>query len=240
MYHNVVLSIDELFDVRSTVWMELVGEDTFVKMLDDRYAVRLSDRFDQYIPYSKYLEKYNERDAATVRRSTVTTLLPVIQHLLKTAWEQYERSPIITAPMLYLHVPPRYDLTDEEISGIQYQIRKAIELDIDIVILKMPCITIKKLDELRVGSFFVYDIIQWLTDLATLSVMDEYQLSPATNVVTANVHTSDQPFDRQKLDESNHTFKSEFKLAFNIEFFPAAFFTSPILTDLHLLPARQS
>jgi hypothetical protein len=240
MYHNVLLSIDELFDVRTTVWRELVGDQAFVKMLDECYAIRVSDRFDKFVPYKNYLEKYNERDAATVRKSTVTTLIPVIQQLLERALNRYAESPITSTPTLIIHVPPRYEFSEDELLRIKQAIGDALKLKVDITILKTECVSIKKLDELRVGSFFVYDLLEWLTTMATTHVIDHSQLSPATTVATANVHTSDQPYDKGKVDTANQTLRSEMRVAFNLEFFPASLFTSPLLTSLHLTQAPQN
>lgn len=240
MYQNIMLSIDELFDVRTTIWKELAGEQNFIKMLDECYAIRTSDRFDKYVPYTTYLEAYGKRDAATVRKSTVTTIIPILQQLLEKAVDRYEESPITTSPILYVHVHPRYDFSKQELLHIRNAVNNALKLNVQIDMLVSPCIAVKKLDELRIGSFFVYDVLEWLTEMATTHVVDHTQLSPATSVITANVHTSDQPYDKEKLDVANQTMRSQVRAAFNLEFFPAAIFTSPILTSLHLLQARQN
>lgn len=234
-----MIGIDELFDVRTTIWRSIVDEQTFVQMLDACYAIRASDRFDKFVPYSKYLEAYDKRDAATVRTSTVTTLIPVIAKLLDEALLKYDNSPLATKPTLFIHVPLRYEFSKEEMAHIQLATIEAIGLDVEIVMLREKVMSIKKLDELRVGSFFVYDVLAWLTEMASQHVIDVTQISPATTVITANVHTSDKPYNKEAQAKSNQTIFSEVKVAFNLEFFPAAFFTSPLLTALHLQTAHH-
>ena len=240
MFNNIQLGIDELFDLRTACYQVALG-DRFVELLDLGYGQRLSDRYDSLIPYADYLDIYEKRGLEELRNSSITAILPFLKAVTMSRLELFKQNPTHKSPTIYLNIPPRYPLTDAEISSIGCNLLDDLDLDIPLKILKQVLPTPLTLKANEIGSFFVYDLPDWMGRFANEVVIDIQSMTPQTTVYFAKVHTAEQPYDGQAIAKALAALKKDLKTMMNIEAMAGGLFSSPILNaDIQQLCRSQT
>ena len=238
MHNNILIDLDTLFDTRTTVLKSVTTEEQFVAILDAGYGNRECDRYDTIIPYETYLEAYEKRNNAVLQKSTISMIIPIVKKMLKDAMDAYIETPITKMPKLFIQVPLRYTLTEEEKLDIGRFLIHHLDMDIPIAFVERNLISLRDLNAMEVGIYYLYDAIQWIADMTVDCVIDHKMLSPGTVVCAAKVHTSAAPYNRQALDKATAVIKSEMDMVCKFMFIPALYFTTPIIASLHL-PQNQ-
>lgn len=239
MYNHIMLSIDELFDVRTATLQSVTTTDQFVKVLDRGWGGRSTDRYDDIVPYDTYLAAYAARDITTVQSSTVTMVIPIIRDALAEAMHIYGNSPLAERPILYIHIPPRYRFTDEDKQALGQMLVNELGDGPLIEFVYRPLITLEALDKLKVGLFFIYDVLLWIADIASSGIVDARMLSPGTTVLSAKVHTSDAKYNAKTLTKACALLEVELKPVCMLKYVPCSVFTSPLLVKPFILPRQH-
>lgn len=234
MFNNVLISIDELFDVRTGVWQSITTPQDFVKMLDEGYGVRKTDRWDQYAPYSRYEEQFKKRDSALLRQCSITSILPLLDSILLEIAETSHANPTAKTPLLFIDFPARYELSDDEINVICGNIAEALTVDIPINVLRSKRVfTPMDFAAMEISIVFMYDMVKWFETVVTTTVLDKNAVSPFTTVACALVHTSELPYNTKTLEKAGDFLKEHLAPCVTIQYIPSAMFTSPIIVDLY-------
>ena len=234
MFNNVLLSIDELFDVRTGVWTSIVTQPQFDEMLAEGFGIRKSDRWDRYVPYTTYLEAYKQRDINTLKNSTISSIIPMLDEVLLQLANQSHTNPTMRVPVLYVDFPQRYVLDADEINAICGMLSEQLQTSTPIKVLRSKgAYTPLDFKKLEIGVVFVYDVVQWMESVAMSNVIDINMTSPQTQVVCALVHTSDQTYVQDKLVKAGEHVKEILRPCVQITYVSSALFTSPLLVEMY-------
>lgn len=234
MFTNILISLDEIFDVRTATWQELVTTEQFTSMIDAGYGVRRTDRWDQYVKYSEYTKKYAQRNTESLRNSTVTGIIKLLDSTLVKFAEVSHSNPTVKSPVLYIDFPKRYTLTDEEINTICGMVHEQLSTDPPLKVLRSSrTFTPSDFKQMELGVVFMYDVVHWVEDFATSNVVTKEMVSPYTSVVCAQVHTSDTPFSEKGLERAASALQEMLEPCVNVQFVNAGLFTSPFLVELY-------
>jgi len=129
-------------------------------------------------------------------------------------------------------------LTEEEKLDISRLLIHHLDMDISIAFVERTLISLRDLNAMEIGIYYLYDAVNWITDMTVDCVIDHKMISQGTVVCTAKVHTSAAPYNRQALDKAVAVIKKEMAMACKLMFMPAIYFTSPIIASPHL-PRNQ-
>lgn len=238
---NICVSIDEIYDMRITTYMKLCDTEQFNALMNAGYGIRISDRFDKIVPYQTFLDEYAKRDKVTLYHSTTTSIVYFIHRIVTERIKDCDNNPMLSRPIVYLNIPSNIQLDEEEITVISNAFVIALGDITEVKILRKDIVTPRDWRQLRIGAVFVYDIIQYMHDLASQYVVDETSLSPDVTIYAASVHTADSKVSADTLANASACIKKELKSFANIEFIPAMYYTSSaIYAGIYSPPTSSS